>query len=513
MKRSIAIIGGGISGLAAACRLTAGGPDLDLVLFERDARLGGKILTERSDQYVIEGGPDSFLSAKPRGIELSLELGLGDRLIEPDQRHRGAFVLRDNGLIRIPEGLTGLVPSRLKPMFSTPLLSPLGKVRLACDLAIRPRQTLEDESLASFVERRLGREMYDRLIEPLMSGIYAGDGRQLSLAATFPGLRAAERTHGGMIRGAMAVRKAAAFRRDPHGARASFVSFQAGMAELVDAIVRRIEDGGVCIRTETPVLAINRRADGGRGFDIETTGPGDAQRQSFDAVIVAVPAWAAAPLVDPWSPDASDAIAGIPHVSNAIVTMAFTASQCPHDLNGSGYIVPRSEHRPVMAVTWVSSKWRQRTPENHILVRAFIGRAGQQEYLTGDDASLQRIARSEFQDVLGITGAPVLSRVFRWDRGMPQYNLGHLDRVDRIQLGIGRVPGLEIAGNMLRGVGIPDCIASGEAAADHTLSYLRESWAVPMEVVAWNQRAARRAAAIAHSSIGRQIAESSVQGA
>jgi len=483
MKRSVAVIGGGISGLAAAHRLIVRDPDLEVVVFERDSRFGGKILTERRDGYVIEAGPDSFLSVKPRGVGLTRELGLEDRLIGPDERNRGAFVLHRGRLVPLPEGLTGLVPSRLGPIARTSLLSPLGKLRMAGDLVLTPRQSVDDESLASFVERRLGREAYERLIEPLMSGIYAGDGRQLSLAATFPNLRTAERTHGGMLRGAAAVRKEAAQRGEAQAPKRGFLSFPNGMAELVDALAHRIGEAGARVRTETTVSAIHARAGGEPGYDLEIDESGTVeprQRCPYDGVIVATPAWAAAPLVRPWSGDAGDALSDIPHVSNAIVMVAFPASQCPHALKGTGYVVPRAAHRPVMAVTWSSSKWRDRAPEDHVLVRAFIGRAGQQGELSGDDASLIRIALSELRNVLGVTGTPERSRVFRWDRGMPQYNLGHLDRVHRIELGIGRVPGMEIAGNMFRGVGIPDCIASGEAAADNTLVWLNEIQPVGM---------------------------------
>lgn len=477
MKRSIAIIGGGISGLAASHRLIVRDPDLDVVIFERESRLGGKILTERRDGYVIEAGPDAFLSVKPRGEGLSREMGLADRLIGPDERNRGAFVLLRGRLVPIPEGLTGLVPSRLTPIFTSHVLSPLGKLRMAGDLVIGPSRSSGDESLASFVERRLGREAYARLIEPLISGIYAGDGRQLSLAATFPNLRTAERRHGGMIRGAVAVRKEAALRGESQSSKRGFLSFPDGMAELVEALQDRIAEAGCAIRTETTVLAIHAGAHGVSGYDLEIEAVGRTERHQtgpFDGVIIATPAWAAAPLVKPWSGDAADGLSGIPHVSNAIVVTAFPAPQCPHRLQGTGYVVPRVENRPVMAVTWSSSKWRDRAPAGHVLIRAFIGRSGQQQELHGDDASLTRIALTELRNTLGVTGEPEFSRVFRWDKGMPQYNLGHLERVDRIEIGIGKIPGIEIAGNMFRGVGIPDCIASGEAAADKTLAWLRE---------------------------------------
>lgn len=487
MTRSVAIIGGGISGLAAAHRLLGRDPALEVTIFEREERLGGKILTERRDGYVIEGGPDSFLSVKPRGVGLSRELGLDGRLVEPDELNRGAFVLHHGALVPIPEGLSGLIPSRLSPIIKSPLLSRRGKARLAADLIVRPRRSGDDEALASFVERRLGREAYERLIEPLMSGIYAGDGRRLSLAATFPNLRAAERIHGGLIRGAVAARTGAA--NDGIAPRRGFLSFPSGIAELVEALRARIEVGGGTVYTGATVSAIHPRSDLQPGYEIEFDGPGSAPtgapRRAFDAVIVATPAWAASPLLRPWSPEAADALAGIEHVSNAIVVAAVATSTMTRPLTGTGYVVPRAENRPVMAVTWSSLKWRDRAPVDRLLVRAFIGRAGRQHDLDGDDAHLTGLALAELREVMGIIGEPEFTRVFRWERGMPQYNLGHLDRVASIQAGIAEVPGIEIAGNMLRGVGIPDCIASGEDAADSTLAWLAQSHlAAPVESMA-----------------------------
>ncbi|CAA9541680.1 MAG: Protoporphyrinogen IX oxidase, aerobic, HemY [uncultured Thermomicrobiales bacterium] len=487
MTRSIGVIGGGISGLAAAHRLLAHDPTLDVTVFEREKRLGGKILTERRDGYVIEGGPDSFLSVKPRGVGLSRELGLEGRLIEPDERNRGAFVLHRGALVPIPEGLSGLVPSRLSPIVKTPLLTRRGKLRLAAELLVRPRRSDDDESLASFVERRLGREAYERLIEPLMSGIYAGDGRRLSLAATFPNLRLAELNHGGLIRGAVAARTAAVRNSDGTLPRRGFLSYPTGMAELAAALRARIEAAGGTIHTGTTVSAIRPRSDGRAGYDLEIDGLAPALPRAFDAIIVATPAWAASPLLRPWSTAAADALAGIEHVSNAIVVAAFRTSRMARPLTGTGYVVPRVENRPVMAVTWSSLKWRDRAPADHLLVRAFIGRAGRQHDLDGDDAHLTGLALAELREVMGIRGEPEFASVFRWEGGMPQYNLGHLDRVASIEAGVGAVPGIEIAGNMLRGVGIPDCIASGETAANNVLGWLarghpvtqRESLAAP----------------------------------
>lgn len=471
MKRRVAIIGAGISGLACALRLHAIDPDLDVVVYERDVRAGGKILTEHIDGFMIEAGPDAFLSSKPGGVILSHELGLDRRLISPIADNQRSFVLSKSRLTPLTQGLTGLVPSELRPMFGSRLLSPIGKARLVMELAIPPRRGTGDESLASFVSRRLGRETYERMIEPLLSGIFAGDGANLSLAATFPQLRASELTHGGIVRGAIALRREAAARVSGQAPPKGFLGFDGGMSVLVDRAVEvaqangtRFVFGAECTRIE--------RAASGAGFLVTLTEGGREPTEQADGIVMAAPAWSAAPLLCALAPAASEALAGIEHVSNALIAIAFPQSQLTRPLDGYGYVVPRIEHRDVMAMTWVSSKWPNRAPAGQILVRAFVGRAGQTSALRGDDEFLVRLTLKELRDVLKLNVTPSLARVYRWDRGMPQYNMGHLDRVDRIESSLAGAPGIEIAGNFLRGVGIPDCIVSGEIAASNLLDGL-----------------------------------------
>ncbi|MDQ3654534.1 MAG: protoporphyrinogen oxidase [Chloroflexota bacterium] len=473
MRRSVAVIGGGITGLAAAHALCTKRPDLNVTLMEQSDRLGGKIQTESVDGYTIEGGPDSFLSVKPRGVGLSRELGLENRFIRPIEENAGSFVFSRGQLVPLPEGLSGLVPSRLGPMFRTPLLSPAAKVRVAMELGLRSKSGNDDETVAAFIERRFGKEVYARMIEPLMAGIYAGDGRKLSLAATFPRLRATERTHGGIILGALATKRELARRQEAPIQKRGFLSFQGGMIELVNCLQVSLRGAGAEIETGADVRSIAHSPDGS-GFDLEVVREGHVRERTFDAVIVATPAWRAAELARQVAPAAARTLGGIPHVSNALVSVAFDASRLSRPLRGYGYVVPRVENRAVMAMTWVSSKWRDRAPDGKVLVRAFIGRAGQEQYLSGDDASLIQIARREIEDVLGVTGNPDLTRVYRWERGMPQYNLGHLQRVHSITAECNGIPGFEIAGNMFRGVGIPDCIASAEGAATSLLATITE---------------------------------------
>ena len=457
----VVIVGGGIAGLAAAHRLTTLLPNAEITLLERDDRLGGKIITERVEGFVIEGGPDSFLAAKPRGVGLCQELGLGGRLIGTNQATRGAFVSHGGRLHPLPEGLTGLVPTRLGPMARSRLFSPWGKVRMALDFVRPPRRGTDDETLAVFVSRRLGTQVYERLVEPLMAGIYAGDGRQLSLAATFPQLRAAEVQHGGVIKGVLASRKqapAAVGRAKP----SPFQTPRGGLGELVDTLARRLAAAGVIVRTGVAVSGLSVDPTGDARYRVMLT---TRETLLADAVIVATPAFAAADLVDAHAPALAADLRAIPHVSTATVSLAYSRQDLPRPLHGHGYVIPRIAERDALACTWVSAKWPGRAPEGAALLRIFLGRADRESVLNGTDDDLVTVARAELRATMGIAATPRFARVHRWPNGMPQYTLGHLERLARIDAHLGDSPGLFLAGHGYRGVGIPDCIRSGEDAA------------------------------------------------
>ena len=457
MKR-VLIVGGGISGLAAAYRLVRGQTAVAVTLVEREPRLGGKLVTERADGFIIEGGPDSFLSSKPRGLGLCRELGIEDRLQGTNEPQRHTFVARGDRLYDLPEGLSGLIPSRLGPMARTRLISPWGKARMALDYALPPRAANGDESVAAFVGRRLGREVYDRLVEPLLSGIYAGDGAQLSLAATFPQLRQAELNSGGLIKGMQQARRPTPAPKADGKIWPAFVTPTTGTAALIEALEPQLT--GVEILRGMGVTRLSAAAN---GYVAELT---NGETRSADAVILATPGFVTAELVAGLDPTLAEALRAIPYVSTATVSLAYRLADIPRPLNGFGYIIPRIERRPVLACTWMSSKFLGRAPENFALLRIFIGRAGQQEYLERDDAGLVALAGTELRRTMGVHAPPQFARVFRWPQAMPQYTLGHLDRLSTIQSRLKQLPGLFVAGNAYRGVGIPDCIASGEAAAD-----------------------------------------------
>lgn len=462
--KSVAVVGGGISGLAAAHRLVTQRPDLKVYLLEANNRVGGVLRTDSVDGFTIDGGPDSFLAKKPRGVGLARELGLEDRFQWTDERNRGSFIYRDGALHPMPEGLTGLIPTRLQPMVKSGLVSPLGKARMLLDYVLPARKEDGDESLQAFISRRLGSEVYANLIEPLMAGINSGDGARLSLAASFPQLRTAEKEHGGLIRGVLAAQKQAKMQAIGHQTKQGFVSFRTGMHELPDALLADIESKGGIVQRNRHVARIDRIDDG--RFVVAQDGADQSFSHIFDGVILAAPVHTQAELLRYLDADGAEAMSEIPQVSTALILLGYREGPNAMPPGNYGYLVPRAQGRQVKAVSWMSSKWEGRAPEGHFLVRGFVGRAGEQEVLRRPDDELAELVRQEMREVNDIEGDPVVQRVYRWAQAMPQYTLGHLDRVARIKAAAARVPGLEIAGNMLCGVGIPDCIAAGEAASD-----------------------------------------------
>jgi len=469
----VVVIGGGLSGLASARTLLQHDPRYRVTLIESDTQFGGKIRTEHVDNFVIEGGPDSFLSGKPRGVGLATELGLGDALIGVTPQEHRAFIIYRDAFHPIPEGLTGLVPTKLGPVARSGLLSPRGKARLALDYVL-PKHDAADEALGAFVRRRLGDEAWERLVEPLMAGIYAADGDQLSLAATFPQLQAAEREHGGLIKGVVAARQNAS--ASPGPARPPFLTPAGGLAVMVEALVRHLQRDGAVLRSGERALSLRQAVPGG-GYEIALEGD---MPLLADAVILVTPASVAGELIGSVDHALGRDLAGIPHSSTAIVSLAYRTEQIARPLTGHGYVVPRIVGGPVLACTWSSRKWKGRAPEGWELLRVFLGRSGNGEALLEfDDETLLAIAQAEVTSRLGASGAPALGRVQRWPHGMPQYILGHPGRVARIDAALAEHPGLELAGNALRGVGVPDVIRSGEDAAARVLAHLRSREPVP----------------------------------
>lgn len=454
----IAIVGGGITGLAAALYLVEHVAPERVTLIERENRLGGKIQTERVQDFLIEAGPDSFLSSRPGGVELCRQLGLLDELVGTLPAERRSYVRRAGRLHELPDGLSGLIPSRLGPLLKSSLLSWRGRARAGLDLVLPRGEGKGEESIAGFIRRRLGDEAYDWVVEPLLSGIYAGDGASLSVDATFPQLRDLEREQGSLIRG-MAQRPRAP---QPTAVHSPFVAPMRAMGRIVEALearlatCRRFRGSGLQSLTPAP-----------HGYDLRLD---DGTELEASDVVLATPAFDAAGLVTPFDIDLAALLYMLPSVSTASLSLAYPISALRHPLRGYGYLRPRAEGGPLVACTWVSAKWPARAPAGFVLLRAFVGRAGHDEVVSLADADLLALVREELAQVLGITATPHFSRIHRWWRGMPQYTLGHASRLAQIEGRLAGHPGLHLAGHSYHGIGVPDCIRSGARAAQRVLA-------------------------------------------
>ncbi len=459
----IAVIGGGISGLAAAHRLVELEPAAQVVLLERQARLGGVLHTVHRDGFQIEQSADNFITTVPWGIDLCKRLGLGDQLIQTNPAHRRTYVLRRGRLYRLPEGFLMMAPARIWPLAVTPILSPLGKLRAGLEYFIRARKDDADESMAAFVRRRLGREVFERLVEPLVSAVYAADMEKLSVLATLPRFREMEREHGSLIR---AMRRQMGSRRKApaqSGARYSlFVTLRKGLSSMVDATAARLPEGGV--RLETRVERIERW---GEKWALST---GGGSPEAFDAVILATPAHEAARLLEPVDPQLAAQLGSIRHEGTAIVSAAYGRGQISHPLDGMGFVVPAIERSPILAVSFSSQKYVHRAPEGKVLLRVFAGGARRPEMAEMDADKLEPHVLGELAGLLGIRGEPLFRTTSHWPGTMPQYHVGHLKLVEGIESRVAALPNLELAGNAYHGVGIPVCIRSGEQAAERLLA-------------------------------------------
>ena len=458
----IAVVGGGIAGLAAAHRIVELSREqrkpVTLTLLEAGAHLGGSIATERIDGFVIEAGADSFISEKPWALQLCERIGFTQRLVRTRDTHRRTYVVHDGALHALPDGFLLLAPTQFWPLVTTQLFTWPGKLRMALDLILPRGAPRRDESLGSFVTRRLGREALERVAQPLVGGIYTADPDDLSLAATMPRFLEMERHTRSVIWTMwLQQRRTPAAERGTSGARWSlFVSVDDGMQSLVDAIAQRLPEG--VVRLGSGVRSL--RYDG--TWRLVTR---DGSSIETDAVILATPAHQSAPCVADINPELADELRAIPYASSATVSLAYRAEQIPRALDGFGFVVPLIEARSLIACTYSSVKYPGRAPDGQVLLRAFVGGALQRELFDQDDAAMAASVRHELQALLGIASEPVLTRIHRHADAMPQYRVGHLDRMARIDAALAHHPGLALAGNAYRGVGIPDCIHSGELAA------------------------------------------------
>ena len=463
MKR-IAIIGGGIAGLAAAFylqRARAQGAGLEYVLYERGSRVGGVLQTEEVEGYLLEAGPDSFLTAKPWAAQLARDAGLEDQLIPSLDQARKVHIVVHGKLVPMPEGLQFMVPSKMLPALLSPLFSWSTRGHIAREaLGKFPRHFSDsDESAASFVSRHFGDEMVERVASPLLAGVYGGDASRLSARAVLPSFVEMEARHGSLIRGLRARGKVVA---KPGAATSIFTSFQKGMQQLVDAVSRGIDPQSILLNADVTGLTHNN--SGWRVASAASANPGDDK--PFDSVVLAAPAYAAASLLQDVNLSLASALHKIPYSSSLLALLAYDQEAAKQLPAGFGFLVPRSEGRRMLACTMVHNKFAGRVPPSAALLRVFMGGAADEEVLSLRDEQIQATAETELQQILGLTVRPKFCRIFRWPRAMAQYEVGHLDRITEIETAVGNTPGLFLAGNAYRGIGIPDCVNSGAQAAE-----------------------------------------------
>ena len=456
--RRIAIIGGGISGLAAAFELEEqrkAGVELEYRLYESSPRLGGVLRTEKTDGCVVEAGPDSFVTEKPWAADLCRTLGIGDQLIGSNDTDRKTYILTRGRLVEMPDGLMFMVPTKILPTGLSPLFSWKTKLRMTQELFHPPRAVDRDESVADFVERHYGREMVDRLADPLLSGVYGGESATLSVRAVLPRFAEMERTHGSLGRAMLAARKKMG--KGPRKpAPPLFTSLKDGMQHLAESVTSRLTADS--LQTNVTVQAIQPEAGGW----VVSAG---MQSDHFDAVVIALPGLAAANVVRLTSGQLADELAAVQYSSSITVGIGYDR-EVRHSLPpGFGFLVPRSEGKRLLAATFVHNKFPHRAPEDRALLRCFFAGVNAENVWPLSDDQIIGIVRNELQQIIGLRAEPLFARVYKWKSAMAQYSVGHLERLERMERLRQQLPGLALAGNAYRGIGVPDCVRSGREAA------------------------------------------------
>ena len=463
------VVGGGIAGLAAARMLVREG--VRVTVLEGSPRIGGKLRVSEIAGIPVDEGAESMLARRPEGLDLVRDLGRSGDLVNPGTTSSG--ILSRGALRPIPSGQVMGVPSDLKALAAAHVLSPSGLARVPLDLVLPETPRGGDVSVADYIGARLGGEVVDRLVEPLLGGVYAGRAERLSFESTLPAVAAAARSHRSLIHAVQGIRDAA-----PKNPGPVFATLPDGLGALPHLVAADITEAGGTVRTSATVRGLRRRENGWR----LTVGPARAPESlDADAVVVAVPAAPASRLLEPDVPAAARELGGIEYASMAIITLAYRVTAFPRLPEGSGYLVPNVESdtarggRGVKAVTFSSLKWphlRERDP-GVVAVRCSIGRYGEEHTLQRTDEELIATAMAELAATCGVTELPAESRVTRWGGGLPQYNVGHADRVAKVRAAVAGAPGLAVAGAAYDGLGIPACIASARAAALRVLDHLR----------------------------------------
>ncbi|HYW43558.1 MAG TPA: protoporphyrinogen oxidase [Bryobacteraceae bacterium] len=452
----VAIIGGGISGLSAAYYLAKGGTVSTIL--ESRPRLGGVIQTERVEGCTIEAGPDSFLSAKPAAMELLRELGLADEVIGSNDHLRVTYVRRGGRLVPLPDGLMMMVPTKIMPLLTTRLVSWRTKIRMGMELFRAPEPKPDDESVAQFIEEHYGSEAVDYLAEPLLSGIYGGNPRDLSVTSVLPRFVELANRYGSLTRGVLAMRAKARSAEPPAPL---FRTLKGGLGQMVEAITYAMR--GRFEARECRVQAVERS---GEGFRLHLHG----DWMDADHLVVATEAHNAAALLGAVDGRVAELLGEVPYSSSMTVALGFDAADFARPPDGFGFLVPKKERQRLVACTWIGTKFGYRVPDGKVVARCFLGGMDDAAILGESDETILAAVASELREIAGVTAQPRFSRIFRWPRSMAQYTVGHPRRVAEIEARVAAIPGLYLAGNAYQGIGIPDCIRMGRAAAEKILA-------------------------------------------
>lgn len=458
MKR-VAVVGGGVSGLAAAFALQKRRTSaaVECVLFESSSRLGGVIRTERVENCVLEAGPDSFLTEKPWAADLCRDLGLEDQLISSNDAERKTYIVHNGRLAPIPDGMMFMVPTRIAPVFLSPLFSWKTKLRIVGEWFRKLKPSADEATVADFVASHYGREMVERVADPLLAGVYGGSADQLSVAAVLPRFVEMEARHGSLGKAMLASRKARAVSSRP-----LFTSLRNGMQQMVDALAQRIPASAR--RLNTSVAAV--KPESGKWLVVN-----GGRTEEFDGVVLAVPAYAAAAMLSSNTSLAQE-LQSIRYSSSLTVSLVYDGSVRRSLPPGFGFLSPRVEGGRILAATFVHNKFPHRAPPNRAIVRCFLGGSKDEEVLAKSDAALVDVVRSELRRILNLHSEPLAVRIARWPRAMAQYEIGHLARVARIRSFIESAGGFALAGNAYSGIGVPDCVRSGTEAAQKAVGDL-----------------------------------------
>jgi len=465
--KKIVIIGGGISGLATAYsleeRAEREGKSVAITLLEKKNQIGGNILTERVGDFLIEGGPDCFLSEKPWAIQLCEKLGIADRLLCTNDEYRKTYIYWKGRLRELPEGIMLMIPTRFIPLLKSNLFSLAGKFRMGMELFIPKRKSGGDESLSEFVRRRLGQEIVERVAEPLVAGVHAENPDTMSIKSRFPRFVQMEEEYGSLIKGMLTKRRRMLNSENGKPKWTMFMTLKNGLDELPLTIVKALKM--TTIITNKEVSEINKVS----GYKIYLK---NGDTIDADVVIFATPSYETGRLLRVLNSSISDQLITIPYVSTATISLAYKKDSISHPMNGFGFLVPRVENRRIMGASWVSRKFSYRTPDDSILIRCFIGGSRNEELVSLDDKDMLKMIKEELKDIMGISAEPILTRIYRWEKAMPQYTIGHDERVSRIEESILKYPDIFVTGSAYRGGGISECIKNAQLTAESVLNHI-----------------------------------------